>query len=161
MHLAAPFFIGPAAVLIIFIGVSVLVGSVVATLGWSRHAKRYGTLLALGEPRCTAYNVRFTVRPMAYNNVVQVSFLPEGLRFSMPALFRSGHAPFLLPYASVRELHRKSGWLREHLEAVLETDEGEIRLRLPPSAMAMFRARGVAAAHAEPGEHGEGAAARA
>jgi hypothetical protein len=148
MH-PAPFLIGPAFVLLIFIGVSTLVGSIVATLGWRRYAKRYGTSLGAGKPRCTAYNVRFTVRPMAYNNVVQLSFLPEGLRFSMPRPFRSGHAPFLLPYASVRALRRKSGWLRESLEVRLEAEEGEIHLRLPLAALAMFEARGV---------HGEGAA---
>jgi hypothetical protein len=145
MHPAFPFFIGPAAGILAFIGASVLVACVVATFGWSRFASRHGTTLPAGEPRCTAYSVRFTAKPMAYNNVVQLSFLPEGLRFGMPMFFRSGHSPFLLPYSSVREVRRKSGWLREHLEVRLEADEGIIRMRLPPSAQAMFAARGVQA----------------
>jgi len=151
MHPAAPFFIGPAAGILAFIGASVLVACVVASFGWRRFAKRYGTALPPGEPRCTAYRVRFTAGPMAYNNVVQLSFLPEGLRIGMPMLLRSGHAPFLLPYGSVRELRRKPGWLRGHIEARLEADEGTIRMRLPLAAQAMFAARGVMPASAPAG----------
>jgi hypothetical protein len=60
-------------------------------------------------------------------------------------LFRVGHRPFLLPWASVTKTELKRGFLGTRYELAIDDPAGRIRLWLPPAAeAALVAARGAA-----------------
>lgn len=68
----------------------------------------------------------------SYRNSVRVVFTKEGIHFSAPFLFRVFHAPFLLPWKSVRRIRKKAGFRQrgKRLIVEVEDEEGPIRLML-------------------------------
>jgi hypothetical protein len=109
------------------------IGYGLAGSGWRAFARRYPTAVVPAGAVYTAWYARFRLFA-GYRNVVRVAFLPEGIHFSVLFLFRLGHQPFLLPWASVARAGRGKVFVATCYELEIKDAAGSIRLRLPPAA---------------------------
>ncbi|MEZ0274820.1 MAG: hypothetical protein ACAH88_07930 [Roseimicrobium sp.] len=71
----------------------------------------------------------------SYRNMVRVVFAEEGIYFFAPFFLRPFHAPFLLPWESVRRVKKKGGFTpAKRVVVEVEDAEGPIRLWFPSAA---------------------------
>jgi hypothetical protein len=108
----------------------------IAGSGWRAFARRYPTTVVPPGPVYTAWSASFRSILAGYRNAVRVAFLPEGIYFSVLFLFRAGHEPFLLPWASVTRAGLRKVFVATCYELEINDAAGSIRLRLPPKAEA-------------------------
>jgi hypothetical protein len=108
--------------------------------GWALFAARYGTTSSAAPrgPVLVARGVRINTRITSYNNIVRLTVLPQGLRFSMPSLFAIGHRPFIVPWSDVTHARAVRGLLVTTYEMELENAAGIIRLRLSAGAQGVI-----------------------
>jgi hypothetical protein len=70
-----------------------------------------------------------------YRNMVRVVFAEEGIYFCVPFYMRPFHAPFLLPWESVRRIKKKGGFIPgKRIIVEVEDAEGPMRLSFPKTA---------------------------
>ncbi len=111
---------------LVFCGVAfviTLVNLMVATIpdDWNLFVKRY-------PPRTRpAGNAFFALRPRGQ----RVIFADDGLYFYKVFFARPGHPPFLLPWASVKRIHKRRGLFRNSYIFEISDDVAKFRLELP------------------------------
>ena len=126
-----PILIVPAALAWIL----VVLPTLISRKGWSRFAEWHPATLPPAGTVYTVPEVRFSTFGR-YSNAVRVNFTEAGIYFRMFPLLRVGHAPFRVPWNSVRSVERNTGWLARGLVLHLETKAGKIKLCLPAKAEA-------------------------
>lgn len=107
-----------------------------AGAGWRAFARRHPATTMPTGPAYTAWYARFRSRFAGYRNVVRVACLPQGLHCSAMFLFRLGHPPFVVPWASVVRAEHQALFTGSAYELEIEDSAGSMRLRLPPAAAA-------------------------
>jgi hypothetical protein len=88
-----PLFIGGFAAL------WALVSKALSWLGWRRLADAY--TVAAAPPAELRRLGWARLGPVDYKNVIEVGLGPAGLSLTMPAIFRIGHPPLLIPWAAI------------------------------------------------------------
>lgn len=102
-------------------------------LGWRVFAQRYSTDFEPAQ-RFTAKSASFGHVFASYPFGVQVGFLPQGLHFSATLPLGVAHAPFLLPWARLREAELQRGAYGERVRVMLFDEAGRVSLMLPAAA---------------------------
>jgi|GEM_PF-1919742 len=110
-----------------------LVVFIISRAGWHTFAMRYP---AAQQPPGEMYNspvTRFGIMmPARYSGVVRIVFTNEGLYFSVMFLFRAFHAPFLVPWRSVKQIESTYSFLLlPHYKMEIESEAGRMHVTLP------------------------------
>jgi hypothetical protein len=113
-------------VLAIFCSVAFLVTLVnlmVATIpdDWNLFAKHYPPMM---RPIGNSY-------PAFYSRGERVIFTDDGLYFYKIFLARPGHPPFLLPWSSIKSIHKCRGFFRNSYIFKIKDDVAKLELELP------------------------------
>lgn len=128
---------------VIGMGLWVVVCFFVARGGWGRFARKYRThakmTLKLGpvEKMHDVPKMGFVIGRGWYRYMVRVILMEEGIYFRAILPFRLFHAPFLLPWASVRSVEKRRGYFvedRYQIEVADDADVGSMELYLPVEA---------------------------
>ncbi|QIE99970.1 hypothetical protein G5S37_29630 [Roseimicrobium sp. ORNL1] len=107
----------------------------ISCMGWRWFARKYPTGdRGRMQPEGTVHlvpSVKFEFVG-SYRNSVRAVITKEGIYFSVPFMLRVFHAPFLLPWTSVRRIRKKAGFKQrgKRLIVEVEDEEGPIRLLL-------------------------------
>jgi hypothetical protein len=103
----------------------------VSCMGWRWFSRKYSVRVRPSGMVHRVPTVKFEFVG-TYRNSVRVIFVPEGIYFSAPWLYRLFHAPFLLPWRSVGRIRKKAGFRQRGRGLIVEVEdeEGPIRLWL-------------------------------
>jgi hypothetical protein len=116
-----------------FIAIWALVNFLVSRGGWHAFASRYR---AQSRPVGGVWGSPFTSFGLLrshYTYCVRVVFCDAGVHLSTSLLARAFHAPFIVPWASVSRVEKKTGLLpRYRLD--IEDIAGEIHVTVPEKA---------------------------
>ena len=118
---------------LIFIALWAFISFLISRGGWYAFASRYQ---AQTRPDGVAWSSPFTTFGQLrshYTYCVRIVFCDAEVHFSTSLLARAFHAPFMVPWTSVRGGHKKTGLLpRYRLD--IEDAAGEIHVTLPAKA---------------------------
>ncbi|MGH8619140.1 MAG: hypothetical protein ACREUW_15725 [Burkholderiales bacterium] len=128
--------LAPVVFSALFVALWVGVSLGLAGAGWRAFARRHPATTVPTGPVYTAWYARFRSLFAGYRNVVRVACLPQGLHCSAMFLFRPGHPPFVVPWASVVRAEHQALIVGSCYEVDIEDSAGTLRLRLPPAAAA-------------------------
>jgi len=102
--------------------------------GWRAFAARHP---ASHRPVGRAYwvpNLNFGVSGAFYKYGVRLIFSPSGVYFRPLFLFRMFHAPFVVPWSSVKRAEKVNVFLQPRYHIEIDDIAGEIRLEVPIEA---------------------------
>jgi hypothetical protein len=119
---------------LVFIALWILVSFLVSRRGWCAFAARYP---ARNRPVGKAYASPFThfgLLRSHYGWAVKVVLSDSGVYFLPSLLFRAFHSPFLVPWASVKRVEKRNGFLWPRYRLDVEDPAGEIHVTLPSKA---------------------------
>jgi hypothetical protein len=108
-------------------------------LGWRVFAQRYSTDLEAPQS-FIAQSATFGHVFASYPFGVRLGFLPQGLHFSAALPLGVAHAPFLLPWARLREAELQRGPYGERVRVMLFDEAGRVTLVLPAAAWSALQA---------------------
>jgi hypothetical protein len=116
-----------------FVGMWLLASFLIAQMGWRSFSSKYPIR---SRPPGRVYRSPVTTFGFfsSCGNVIRVIFTDAGIYFYVSFPFRAFHAPFLLPWASVRRVEKKEGFFRRGYLLEIEDTAGKIRVRLPLKA---------------------------
>jgi hypothetical protein len=135
-----PYVFNFAKTVCIGIAIWVVVVFLISRTGWAGFARRYATTVKPASRGFFARHASFGFPLGGYNNVVYVTFMPEGMHARATIPFNIGHRPLLLPWQSVASVSRKRMFFIDGLLVRLETDAGRLTLTLPVAAQAALEA---------------------
>lgn len=114
-----------------FAGAWIFATYFMARSGWRSFARRYSVSAGPRATVCHSPLTRFGSILTTYRNLVEVVFAPDGIHFSVSFLFSLFHAPFLLPWSSVRRIEKTSGIIVERYCLEIEDPAGRMKVWLP------------------------------
>lgn len=116
---------------LILIGLWLVGCFLISCMGWLWFARKFPTRV---RPTGTVHRVPWVKFEFigSYRKSVRVVLAPEGIYFSAPLLFRVFHAPFLLPWRSVRRVRKKGakGGPKSEKRLIIEVEDAEGPIRL-------------------------------
>ena len=116
---------------LLFVSVWVLTSLLSSRKGWRAFASRYA---AGKRPAGAVWGSRVaSFGGSRYTNCAKVIFCEAGLYFFISLLVRAYHSPFMVPWASVKRIERRTGLFPECLLDI-EDAAGEIQVILPKKA---------------------------
>jgi hypothetical protein len=119
---------------LILLNVWVIGCFLVSCMGWLWFARKYPAKFQPAGKVHRVTSVKFEFLGW-YRNMMRVVFAEEGIYFSAPFFLRPFHAPFLLPWESVRRVKKRGGVEPDkRLIVEVEDAEGPMRLWFPKTA---------------------------
>ena len=112
----------------------------ISRMGWAGFARRYATAVQPAARGFRARHASFGFPLAGYNNVVYVTFTPEGIYARATFPFNAGHRPLLLPWQSLASAEIRRTFLFNGLAVKLLTDAGRLTLTLPVQAQPALEA---------------------
>jgi hypothetical protein len=118
---------------LLFIAIWALISFLISRGGWHAFASRYRSRNRPGGGAWGSPFTSFGLLRSHYAYCIRVVFCDTGVYFSTSLLVRAFHAPFMVPWASVSRVEKKTGLLpRYRLD--IEDAAGEIHVTLPAKA---------------------------
>lgn len=116
---------------LLFVSGWIAVSFIISHTGWRSFSSRYP---ARSRPPGRVYTSPlswFGSIFISYRNVVRIVFTDTGIYLYALFLFRAFHPPFLVPWASVRRVVKRDGFLFRGYQLDIEDAAGEIHVLLP------------------------------
>lgn len=107
---------------------------ILSRFGWHKFARKYGSRKPLSGQKIVATTMKFGPAGTRYKNGVRLIASEEGLYFRVVFLFRAFHAPFLLPWQSIKQIEKGTGWLWGRYVIHVEDPAGSFHLRVSEAA---------------------------
>jgi hypothetical protein len=115
----------------VFIAIWILVSFLISRAGWHAFAIRYpARRRPVGKAHASPFT-SFGLLRSRYSWAIKVVLSDSGVCFLPSLLFRAFHSPFLVPWASVKRVEKRNGFLRPRYHLDVEDPAGEIHVTLP------------------------------